>query len=108
MYRPLRVFFVLGAAFMLVAVGIGLRFLWLWLNDQGRGNVQSLILAAILSIVGFQTMALGLLADLLAANRKLMEETLYRVRRRDAALTPTTSVTRLPGVRVRQDRPGGG
>jgi hypothetical protein len=65
-----------------VAVLIGLRFLYFYTLSGGRaGNVQSLILAAILSIIGFQICLIGLLADLVRMNRKMLEEALYRVRR---------------------------
>jgi hypothetical protein len=49
------------------------------------GHIQSLILAAILIIVGFQVLLIGLLADMIAFNRKIMEETLYRTRKLDVA-----------------------
>ena len=81
MYRPLRVFSAIGLAILLVGVAIGLRFLVLFIMGNGEaGNIQSLILAAVLLIVGFQTLLIGLVADLIAFNRKILEETLYRVR----------------------------
>lgn len=98
MYQPMKVFFVIGGLFLLAAFAIGLRFLVFWWQGQGTGNVQSLILAAILSIIGFQTMSLGLIADLMGANRKILEELLYRVRRRDAAERLRPSVRDIPGV----------
>ncbi len=81
LYRPLRVFTVLGSISLLVGIAIGLRFVVLYLAGQGAGNVQSLILAAILCIVGVQTLLIGLVADLVGFNRKIMEEVLYRLRR---------------------------
>jgi len=51
------------------------------------GHVQSLILMAVLLIVGFQICLIGLLADLVSANRKIMEETLYRLRKVELLLT---------------------
>jgi hypothetical protein len=60
---------------------LGLRFLYYFLAGPGTGKVQSLILAAILTIVGFQVCLIGLIADLVRLNRKMLEETLYRVRR---------------------------
>jgi MFS superfamily sulfate permease-like transporter len=48
-----------------------------------RTRIPSLILAAILMLIGFQLWVLGLVADLLAANRKLMEEIQLRLRRQD-------------------------
>lgn len=81
MYRPLRVFLALGGVLIGLGTIPGIRFLWLFSIGQRVGHVQSLILAAILLIVGFQVMLIGLLADLMNSNRKLLEETLYRTRR---------------------------
>jgi len=80
MYRPLRVFAALGGGFIVGGIVLGLRFLYLLLRGGGTGNVQSLILAAILTVVGFQVCLIGLMADLVRLNRKMLEETLYRVR----------------------------
>ena len=80
LYRPLRLFFSLGFLSLFIGVLIGMRFLYFFFNGSG-GHVQSLILAAIFLIVGFQVLLIGLVADLVAFNRKIMEETLYRVRR---------------------------
>jgi len=80
MYRPLRVFMTLGGTLIAGGVVIGLRFLYFFLQGGGKGHVQSLILAAILTIVGFQVCLIGLIADLVRLNRKMLEETLYRVR----------------------------
>lgn len=81
MYRPLRVFFFLGGVMIASGLALGARFLYYYLQGRGAGMVQSLILTAILLIVGFQTCLIGLVADLIAFNRKILEETLYRVRR---------------------------
>ncbi len=64
MYRPLRFFLSLGAVMIAGGVVIGLRFLYYFLQGYGTGKVQSLILAAILTIVGFQVCLIGLIADL--------------------------------------------
>ncbi len=81
LYRPLRVFLGLGAVMIAGGVVLGLRFLYFFVARGGAaGNLQSLILAAILSIVGFQVCLIGLVADLIRFNRKILEETLYRVR----------------------------
>lgn len=101
MYQPLRVFVMVGGFCLLGGAAIGARFVYLRLFvNPLAGNVQSLILAAILSIVGFQMLGLGLLAELLAANRKLSEEVLYRLRRRDAEVTHVDSIRELPGVQL--------
>ena len=81
MYRPMRVFVALGAALILGGIVPGIRFLYLFGTGHRVGHIQSLILAAILIIVGFQVLLIGLLADLLSCNRKLLEDVLYRVRK---------------------------
>ena len=81
MYRPLRVFMTAGAALITVALLLGARFLVLYAAGRGAGHVQSLILAAILSIVGFQVCLIGLVADSVSMNRKMLEESIYRMRR---------------------------
>jgi hypothetical protein len=79
-YEPLAFFTKLGAVFLLGAVLLSLRYVYYVLIGEGQGHVQSVILAAVLALVGFQMWVLGLLADLIAANRKLLQETLYRLR----------------------------
>lgn len=81
MYRPLRIFMSVGGASLAIGVALGLRFLYFFVRSDGAGHVQSLILAAILSIVGIQVCLIGLIAELVRLNRKLLEEMLYRVRR---------------------------
>jgi glycosyltransferase involved in cell wall biosynthesis len=81
MYRPLRLFLSLGAVLIAGGVALGIRFLYYFITGPGIGKVQSLILAAILTIVGFQVCLIGLMADLVRLNRKMLEEAVYRVRR---------------------------
>ena len=84
LYRALRVFLGLGALLIAAGMILGLRFLYLFVARGGAtGNIQSLILAAVLLIVGFQVCLIGLIADLIGFNRKIMEEVLYRMRRVD-------------------------
>jgi glycosyltransferase involved in cell wall biosynthesis len=104
MYRPLRVFLALGFAMILIGAIPGIRFLYLFAIGQRLGHIQSLILAAILIIVGFHVLLIGLLADLLSCNRKLLEELIYRVRQlekpadRDAAAVVTAN--RATGMEI--------
>ena len=84
MYRPLRVFMTLGSILILLGVLPGLRFVYFYLIGERAGHIQSLIAAAILIIVGFQVALIGLLADVMASNRKLLEEVVYRLRRADS------------------------
>jgi glycosyltransferase involved in cell wall biosynthesis len=82
LYRALRVFLVLGGIMIAISALIGVRFMYLYFTRPGpTGSVQSLILAAILAIVGFQVCLIGLVADLIGHNRKILEEILYRLRR---------------------------
>jgi glycosyltransferase involved in cell wall biosynthesis len=82
MYEPLKVFTYIGLLVFGAGFLIGLRFVYLYLTDYtGQGRyVQSLILSAVLLIVGFQVLLIGLLADVISANRKLLEDLVYRVR----------------------------
>jgi glycosyltransferase involved in cell wall biosynthesis len=83
MYRPLRVFTILGGLIFSVGLIIGGRFLYFVIIGQSTGHVQSLILAAVMLIVGFQILLIGLLADLIGFNRRILEEALYRLRKLD-------------------------
>lgn len=81
LYEPLRVFTIIGLALLAGGSVISVRFLYFWLSDGGEGHIQSLILAAVLVLAGVQTILIGLLADLIGSSRRLLEDTLLRVRR---------------------------
>jgi hypothetical protein len=95
LYEPLKVFFRLGALAFLAGALIGLRFLVEYLTGEGTQRVQSLILAAVLLIIGFQTILMGIVADLIGANRTLLEDTLIRVRELELRLGEPPEVSRL-------------
>jgi glycosyltransferase involved in cell wall biosynthesis len=81
LYKPMKVFSIAGALFMLAGAALGVRFLAYYLfGANPGGHVQSLILAAVLIVVGFQTLLIALLADLVAINRRLLEEMKLRDR----------------------------
>ena len=80
-YEPLKTFSILGLGFFAVGMFIGLRFVFDYWFGFGQGKVQSLILAAVLLIVGVQVMLIGLIGDTIAANRRLTEEILYLQRK---------------------------
>ena len=82
MYEPLKVFSYIGLALFSAGLLLALRFLYSYLTEFTGGGryIQSLILAAVLMIVGFQVVMIGLLADVISANRKLLEDLVYRVR----------------------------
>jgi len=73
MYHPLQFFSILGMILLLGATVLGGRFLFYYFTGDGTGHVQSLILTAILAGMGFQSIVLGLVADVVAANRRLLE-----------------------------------
>jgi glycosyltransferase involved in cell wall biosynthesis len=79
-YKPFRFFLYLGSALFLAGSAIGIRFLVFYLSGQGGGHIQSLILAAILLLMGFMCFVLAVVADLISVNRRLQEEVLYRLR----------------------------
>ena len=88
MYEPLKIFTTIGLVFFSVGLLISLRFLYYYLNGEGQGHLQSLILSAVLMIVGFQVLLIGLMADVISASRKLTEEVLYRIRSLELRSTP--------------------
>jgi glycosyltransferase involved in cell wall biosynthesis len=85
MYEPLKVFGVIGLLVFSGGLAGALRFLFFWFTGEGWGHVQSLILSAVLMIVGFQIALIGLVADVISGNRKLIEDVLFRIRRMELA-----------------------
>jgi glycosyltransferase involved in cell wall biosynthesis len=81
MYEPFRVFVVLGSLLLLAGSALGLRYAYFWWMGEIRGHLQSAILSVLLLIMGLFTLQWGLMADLVASNRKLLEDLLYRVRK---------------------------
>ena len=83
MYRPLTFFSILGLIPFTAGLLLAVRFLVFWIGGNGMGHVQSLVLASTLLLLGFMTFILGLQADIIANNRKILEDIQYRVRRLD-------------------------
>jgi hypothetical protein len=73
-YKPLRFFVAIGMVPFVFGLGIGVRFVVFIVAGQSAGHVQSLILAAVLLIIGFLTFLLAIISDLLSVNRRLLEE----------------------------------
>jgi len=80
-YKAFRFFMTIGLLSFSLGLAGGGRFLFYYFTGSGSGHVQSLIFASILLGVGFQTMLTAFLADLLAVNRRLMEDVQYRVKK---------------------------
>ena len=87
MYKPLQFFVTIGSIIFLCGAAVGVRFLVFYFHGVGSGHIQSLILAAVLLLLGFQTVITGLLADVIASNRKILEDVQYHVRRMDYDLS---------------------
>ena len=81
MYKPLVFFTVVGAVPFLIGIALMVRFLIFFFNGAGMGHIQSLVFASTLMMIGFMTFIMGLQADIIAANRKLLEDIQFRLRR---------------------------
>lgn len=81
MYKPLKSFAFLAVIPTIIGLLIGFRFLYFMSVGTAGGHVQSLILGCTLIIIGFLTLMIGLMADVIAANRKLLQDTQYHARR---------------------------
>ena len=83
-YKPLRFFMILGSIPFSIGMLLGIRWVVLFVLEAGtRSRAPSLILAAILILIGFQIWMFSLVADLLAVNRKVLEDIQLRLRRAD-------------------------
>lgn len=80
-YRPFRFFATIGGAAFMAGFLIGARFLYFYFSGSGAGHIQSLILAAALLGMGFQTILVAFVADILAANRILIEDVRFKLAR---------------------------
>ncbi|MFQ5636719.1 MAG: glycosyltransferase family 2 protein [bacterium] len=81
MYEPLKTFSFFGVSVFGAGMLLSLRFLYFYFTGNGGGHIQSLILSAVLMLIGFQVAMIGLLADLIRGNRHLIEDTQYRVKK---------------------------
>ena len=117
-YEPLRVFWSLAAMIGVAALGVWIRFVVAYAEGNGKGHVQSLILGAVLFIAAVVLWALGVIGDLLAAQRVMTQKTFERVRRIELQLGvepshyeanpahPAADHDRQPGWRGRPSRCG--
>lgn len=80
-YEPLKVFTYLGIIVSLPGIIFIGRFFYFSFLGEGNGHIQSIIVGSIVIIIGFQTILFGLIASLIAINRKLSEETLYYIKK---------------------------
>ena len=83
MYRPLKLFTIAGGTTFLIGLAIGCRYLFFFFQGQTEGHVQSLILSAIMLIVGFQIIMMGISAELIAVNRQILEDIQVRIKKNE-------------------------
>ncbi len=81
LYQPLRFFWSISSVFLIASAVLFARFVWIWIVTPGPpGHIQSVIVAGALAVIGFIVAVLGVIADLIAMNRRLTEEILLHVR----------------------------
>lgn len=90
-YKPLRAFVGTGSLIAFIGLLPILRFLWFYAQGDGGGHVQSLVIGGALLVLGTLVAIMGMVADLVAANRKLIEENLARTRKLEDLLTAMRS-----------------
>lgn len=78
-YKPFRFFMAIGVSLFAAGFALGLRFVYFLLSGHGTGNIQSVVLAGALMGMGFQTVLIAFVADLLSVNRKLLEDIRFRL-----------------------------
>ena len=86
MYRPLAAFSMVAAVFGVAGLALAFRYLYFISQGQGQGHIQSVILAMLLILVGVQSFMMGLQADIISANRKLLEDVQFRIKKLELAL----------------------
>jgi hypothetical protein len=104
-YKPLKTFFAIGVVLMLAGSALGIRFVWDFAHGDRGGHIQSLILAAVFLIIGFQTLLIALVADLISVNRRLSEEVLVRLKRMEMPVAERRPVVHRPSREARPARP---
>ena len=98
MYRPLGTFTLIGGLVGALGAAPILRFLYFWSIGEGDGHIQSLVLGGVLVIIGFVTLMIGLLSDLINFNRQLLEMTLEKVRRLELEQQRTSPAPDAPAA----------
>lgn len=83
-YEPFKFFLRFGVLFLLVGFVLVARYLYFVHLGEGAGHVQSVVVSGVFISVGFQLLLTSLVVDLLSVNRRIMEDTQFRVRRLEA------------------------
>lgn len=82
-YKPLKLFVWSGAVLIAIGSLAGLRFLYYYLSGNGDGHIQSVVFASLFILLGALLWMLGVIAELISTNRKLLEKINWRLQRLD-------------------------
>lgn len=80
-HEPLKIFFLAGGFFGVAGLGMGVRFVYYYYIGQGGGHIQSVVFSSMLIIIGVFLFFIGLIADLISVNRRLIETVMYKVKK---------------------------
>jgi hypothetical protein len=83
LFRPLRFFGAIAAVLFVIGSVVITRFLYFYISNDGRGHIQSLVLAGVVVILGFNSLMLGLLGSSIGWSRKITEEHLYYAKKQE-------------------------
>lgn len=97
-YKPLRAFVGTGSVIAFIGLLPILRFMWFYIQGDGAGHVQSLVIGGALLVLGTLVAILGMVADLIAANRKLIEENLARTRALEDRIAELQRASQAPAL----------
>lgn len=79
MYNPLKIFVMAGAGLFLLGALPIVRFIWFFINGEGQGHLQSIVIGGSLMTLGVVAIMFGAVADLVGRNRQLLEQMLERM-----------------------------
>jgi hypothetical protein len=96
-YQPARFFGTIALGLLGLGAILSLRFLYYYLNGEGTGHVQSVIMSGVLLTMAFQSALVAFLGDVIAANRRLLEEVRYNQR------VSLTQNAKVPSTQDRED-----
>lgn len=80
-YRPMRIFAVIGTTLAVVGLLVGLRFVYYYLTGDGSGRIQSVIFSTLCILLGAMSWMMAIISELIAVNRKLLERLNWRLQR---------------------------
>lgn len=89
-YKPFRFFAIPGLCCFSLGFLVGIRFIYFYSTGEGDGHIQSIILSGVLMTTGFLMSVIGLVADLISVNRKLLEDIDWRVKNIEEKLINST------------------